>query len=65
MNWDQIEGRLTFVKGKVQEKWGKLTNDDLDLLRGKKEQFLGAVQARYGDEKDAIARDLDQLIQSL
>lgn len=65
MNWDQVQGRWTFVKGKAKEKWGKLTNDDLDLLRGQREQFLGALQARYGDEKDALHRDLDAFIQSL
>jgi uncharacterized protein YjbJ (UPF0337 family) len=48
MNWDHIAGRWTEFKGKVRERWGKLTDDDLDRIRGRKDQLMGILQQRYG-----------------
>jgi uncharacterized protein YjbJ (UPF0337 family) len=48
MNWDQIEGKWHQLKGKVREQWGKFTDDDLDFIAGKRDQFLGRLQERYG-----------------
>ena len=52
MNWDEVEGRWKQIKGAVKEKWGKLSDDDLDVIAGKREQLVGKIQERYG-----IARD--------
>tara|TARA_R110000868_G_scaffold61059_4_gene185702 strand:- start:212 stop:409 length:198 start_codon:yes stop_codon:yes gene_type:complete len=52
MNWDQVEGNWKQLSGKVQEKWGDLTNDDLDRISGKRDQLVGKIQEKYG-----IARD--------
>ena len=41
MNWDQISGGWKQFKGKAKEKWGKLTDDDLDILEGKRDQLIG------------------------
>ncbi|HXZ81516.1 MAG TPA: CsbD family protein [Terriglobales bacterium] len=46
--WDQMEGKWKQMKGAVKEKWGKLTNDDLDVIAGKKDQLIGKIQERYG-----------------
>lgn len=48
MNQDRIEGNWKQVKGKVKEQWGKLTDDDLDVVDGKREQLLGRIQERHG-----------------
>jgi len=48
MNWDQIEGKWTQTKGQAKEKWGKLTDDDLDVVNGKRDQLVGKVQEKYG-----------------
>jgi uncharacterized protein YjbJ (UPF0337 family) len=48
MNEDTLKGQWLQVKGKVREKWGKLTNDDLDTIQGRTEQLVGRVQERYG-----------------
>ena len=48
MNWDRVEGNWKEFKGKVQQKWGKLTNDDLDVVEGKRKQLSGRLQQRYG-----------------
>ena len=46
MNWDQIEGNWKQFKGKVKEKWGQLTDDDLDQAAGKRDQIIGRLQGR-------------------
>jgi uncharacterized protein YjbJ (UPF0337 family) len=48
MNWDRIEGNWKQVKGKVKERWGELTDDELDRIAGKREQLVGRLQERYG-----------------
>ncbi|MBA3721671.1 MAG: CsbD family protein [Parachlamydiaceae bacterium] len=58
MNKDQFEGKWHEVKGKVKEKWGKLTDNDLTEINGKKESFLGKLQARYGYAKDKAEKEL-------
>ena len=47
MNWDQIAGNWKQFKGTVKEKWGKLTDDDLEVIEGKKDQLVGRLQERY------------------
>ena len=53
MNWDQITGNWKQLKGKVREKWGKLTDDDVYVIAGRRDQLLGKVQERYGVARDA------------
>ena len=48
MNQDQVEGNWLQFKGKVKEQWGKLTDDDLDVIAGKRDQLLGRIQERHG-----------------
>jgi len=52
MNWDRFEGNWKQVVGKAKVQWGKLTNDDLDVIAGKREQLAGKIQERYGVAKD-------------
>lgn len=59
MNWDWIEGNWKQAKGKVREKWGKLTDDDLDYIGGKKDQLLGRLQERYAYHKEDAQREID------
>lgn len=59
MNWDRIEGNWTQVKGKVREKWGDLTDDEIDQIGGKKDQLVGVIQKHYGRAKDEIDREVD------
>ncbi len=60
MNWDQMEGKWKQVKGSVKTKWGKLTDDDLDVIAGKKDQLVGRIQERYGVAKDDAQRQVDE-----
>ncbi len=58
MNQDRMEGNWTQFKGKVKEQWGKLTDDDLDTIAGKREQLLGRIQERHGLAKDEAEEQL-------
>ena len=59
MDWHRIEGNWKQAKGKIKEKWGKLTDDDLDMIAGKRDQLEGKIQERYGIAKDQVRRDID------
>jgi uncharacterized protein YjbJ (UPF0337 family) len=58
MNNDRIQGRWKQLKGKVKEQWGKLTDDDLDIISGRREQLLGRIQQRHGLAKDEAERQV-------
>ena len=59
MNWDQVEGQWKQLKGSVREKFGKLTDDDLQVIGGKKDQFIGKLQERYGISREQAQKDAD------
>jgi uncharacterized protein YjbJ (UPF0337 family) len=59
MNWDQLEGKWKQVKGSVRTRWGKLTDDDLDVIGGQKDQLVGKIQERYGIQKDEAQRQVE------
>jgi uncharacterized protein YjbJ (UPF0337 family) len=52
MNWDRIEGNWKQVVGRVKARWGKLTDDDLDVIAGRREELAGVIQERYGLARD-------------
>jgi uncharacterized protein YjbJ (UPF0337 family) len=58
MNWDQIEGMWKQMKGSVKQKWGKLTDDDLDVIAGKQDQLAGKIQERYGITKEEAVKQV-------
>lgn len=60
MNWDRIEGNWKQFKGKVREKWGKLTDDELETIAGSKDRLVGALQEKYGVAKDEAERQLTE-----
>ena len=58
MNWDRIEGNWKQVKGKVKEQWGRLTDDHLDVIGGKRDQLVGRIQESYGVSRDEADRQV-------
>lgn len=62
MNWDQVEGKWKEVKGRVQRKWGKLTDDDLDKIEGRRDELIGRLQQRYGYARDIAEREVDSFM---
>ena len=65
MNWDQVEGKWKQYKGQAKEKWGKFTDDDLDVIDGKRQQIVGKIQERYGISKEAAERQADEFVKSM
>jgi uncharacterized protein YjbJ (UPF0337 family) len=59
MDWNRVEGNWKQVKGQVKEKWGKLTDDDLSVINGRRDQLEGKIQERYGLAKDQVRKDID------
>jgi uncharacterized protein YjbJ (UPF0337 family) len=59
MNWNEVEGKWNQVKGSIREKYGKLTDDDLQVIGGKKDKFIGKLQERYGMQQEQAERDAD------
>ncbi len=62
MNWTQIEGQWHQLTGQVKAQWGKLTDDDLKVVAGKKDQLAGKLQQRYGIMKDEAEKQIDAWI---
>jgi uncharacterized protein YjbJ (UPF0337 family) len=60
MNWDAIEGKWKQFTGSARERWGKLTDDDIQTLTGQKDQLVGKIQARYGIAKAEAEKQADQ-----
>ena len=58
MNWDQIEGKWKQMKGSVKQKWGKLTDDDLNIIAGKQDELAGKIQERYGITREEAAKQV-------
>ena len=65
MNWDQVEGSWKRQKGKIMSKWGKLTDDDIESINGKRTELMGIIQSRYGRSKDQAELEIDNWIEQL
>ena len=62
MNWDQAQGNWKQFTGKVRERWGEFTDDDLEKVKGRREQLEGAIQERYGIPREEAHRQLDEVL---
>ncbi|MGH9583401.1 MAG: CsbD family protein [Bryobacteraceae bacterium] len=60
MNWDQVEGQWKQMKGSLKQRWGKLTDDDLTVLSGKRDELVGKVQERYGITREQAQQQVDE-----
>jgi uncharacterized protein YjbJ (UPF0337 family) len=60
MNWDRIEGDWTQFKGNVKVQWGKLTDNQLDVIAGKRDQLAERIQETYGISKDEVEKQLSE-----
>tara|TARA_R110002020_G_scaffold36894_82_gene111264 strand:- start:13 stop:210 length:198 start_codon:yes stop_codon:yes gene_type:complete len=63
MNWDQIQGQWKQFTGNVQTQWGKLTNDDMDVIEGDRQRLAGKIQERYGVEKEEAENQIDRWLE--
>ena len=60
MNWDQVEGTWKQFAGSARERWGKLTDNDVEVIAGKKDNLVGKIQERYGLAKEEAEKQADQ-----
>lgn len=58
MNWDRIQGNWKQLTGQAKEQWGKLTDDDFDVIAGRRDQLAGKIQERYGVAKDEAEKQV-------
>ncbi len=58
MNWDRVEGNWKEFKGKVKQQWGDLTDDDLTVIEGNRDELAGRLQKRYGYARDKADREI-------
>ena len=65
MNWDQVQGKWKQYKGKAKERWGQLTDDDLEAIDGRAQQLVGKIQERYGLQKEAAEKQANEFLRSL
>ena len=64
MNWDEIEGKWKQFKGSAKQRWGKLTDDDMDFIAGTKDKLIGRLQERYGMHKEEAMRQADDWVKT-
>jgi len=64
MNWDQVAGKWKEFKGQAREKWGKITDDEMERLKGKRDQLAGMIQERYGVAIEEAERQVDDFEKS-
>jgi uncharacterized protein YjbJ (UPF0337 family) len=65
MDWDRVQGSWKQLTGRVKEKWGKLTDDDLTAINGRRDQLEGKIQERYRIAKDQVRKDVDHWLSRL
>lgn len=58
MNWDRVEGNWKTFKGQVRQQWGKLTDDDLDVIAGRRDELIGRIQNAYGMARDEAEKQV-------
>lgn len=65
MNWDQVEGKWKEMAGGVKERWGKITDDELTVIGGKRDKLAGIIQKKYGLAKEAAEEQIAKFERSL
>jgi uncharacterized protein YjbJ (UPF0337 family) len=65
MNSDIVEGKWKQMKGSIQAKWGEITDDEFDQVKGNRERLIGLVQEKYGKRKDEVKKEVDDYLKSM
>lgn len=65
MNWDQVKGKWKQYKGQMKERWGRLTDDDFDVINGKRQQLVGKIQEHYGIAREEAEKQTDEFVAGL
>jgi len=65
MNWDQMQGKWQQAKGSLRQQWGKLTDNDLEMIAGNRDKLIGVLQERYGIAKEEAQKRADEWANTL
>ncbi|MGM8226296.1 CsbD family protein [Cellvibrio sp. ARAG 10.3] len=65
MNNDVLEGKWKQLKGSIQAKWGEITDDEFEQVKGNRERLIGLVQEKYGKKKDDVRKEVDDYLKSI
>jgi len=65
MDWTRVEGNWKQMRGRVKERWGRLTDDDLTVIAGRRDQLEGMIQERYGYAKERARREIEDWYRSM
>ena len=65
MTWDQVQGKWLQMRGSLRHRWGRLTEDDLDVIAGDRDIFIGRVQERYSISRDEARQRIEEWLQPL
>lgn len=65
MNSDQLKGNWTQAKGKIKENWGRLTDDQIDIIAGQRDQLIGQVQKEYGKSRELAEKEVDEFMNKM
>ena len=65
MNEDEMKGKLKQAKGRIQSRWGELTDDEVERMEGDREELIGKVQERYGYSREQAEREVDNFVRDL
>ena len=65
MDWTRVEGNWKQMKGRVKERWGRLTDDDLTAIAGRRDQLEGMIQERYGYAKERTRNEIEDWYRSM
>lgn len=58
MNWDAVEGNWKQIKGRAREQWGRITNDEVDVIAGRRDKLIGKLQEHYGIAREEAERQI-------
>ena len=64
MNTLEIKGNWNIAKGKLKQKWGQLTDDDLDYIEGKEDELVGRIQKRTGQTREEVEKAVRESCES-
>ncbi|GJM41380.1 MAG: UPF0337 protein [Ardenticatenaceae bacterium] len=62
MNEDILKGKWEQIKGQVRQKWGELTNDEVDRIAGRRQELVGIIQERYGRAQEEAEKEVDDFL---
>jgi uncharacterized protein YjbJ (UPF0337 family) len=60
MNWDRVAGNWKQLRGRARTRWGRLTDEDLDVIAGERDRLVGKLQARYGTSRAALETQIEE-----